>query len=128
MKVFTDNGKRVGGYIISETDGATGGMRSRDTGTLAAGVVGESGLVLAQLANKKFVPLAAAAEDPATGAETAVAVLYTRANAAEADAKVVITARASEVNGAELTWPEGITSDAKAAAIESLKTKGIIVR
>lgn len=48
--VFTDSGKRLGGYIISDSAGATGGMRSREVGTLAVGTLGKSGMVCGLIA------------------------------------------------------------------------------
>ncbi|MCB5201714.1 head decoration protein [Neorhizobium sp. T786] len=126
--VLTDIGRREGGYIISEAGGATG-MRSRDRGTLKAGAVGLSGMVLAQLtADKKLVPMAATAADPDTGSATAYAVLFTSADASTADQPVVFHARDCEVNDRELVWPAGISAPNKAAAITALAAKGIIVR
>jgi hypothetical protein len=49
MTVLTDSGRREGGYIISESEGATGGMRSRDVGVLLSGTVGVSGMVVGKV-------------------------------------------------------------------------------
>jgi len=124
--VFTDNGKREGGYIISESAGATGGMRSRDEVVLLAGTVGLSGMVLGQVtASGKYKPLDTAASD---GSQSAAAILFSSKDASAADKRVVVTARESEVNDAELVWPAGISGPNKTAAIAALKAKGIIVR
>jgi len=124
--VLTDNGKREGAYIISESDGATGGMRSRDRGTLLTGTVGVSGMVLGQVtASGKFTPLNTAGAD---GSEDAAAILFTSADASTADAPAVVHTRACEVNDHELVWPAGISAGDKTAAITALAAKGIIVR
>ena len=128
-KVLTDDGMREGGYIISEAEGATG-MRSRDRGTLLAGTVGKSGMVLGQVTaegpdNGKFAPLDPAAVD---GTGEAVAVLFTSADASEDDAPAVVHTRECEVSDHDLIWPAGIADAGKAAAIAELAANGIIVR
>lgn len=222
MSVITDSGKRVGGYIISESAGASGGMRSREIGTLAAGVVGKSGMVCGLIAMGAATSaaksggntgtgaltvdattpvlsgaktgvytvrcIAAASnsgtfrvEDPngdvigdiavgatfsddikfviadggtdfiigdgfditvaagsgyytpldvtkGNGAEIAAAILFSSVDASGAAAKAVFSVRETEVNNAELIWPDGISGGNKAAAIAALKAKGIIVR
>lgn len=126
MTVFTDNGKREGGYIISEAGGETGGARSRDRGTLLAGTVGVSGMVVGIVtASKKYTPLNTAGAD---GSQTAAAILYTSVDASAADKPAIFSTRETEVNDAELIWPAGISAPNKTAAIEALKAKGIIVR
>jgi hypothetical protein len=126
MPVLTDTGRREGGYIISESEGATGGMRSRDVGVLASGTVGVSGLVLAIVtASGKFAPLAPGTSD---GTQNAAAVLFTGVDASAADKEVVVHVRECEVHDAKLIWPAGISTPNKAAAIAALKLKGIIVR
>jgi hypothetical protein len=76
-------------------------------------------------ASKKFTPLNAAASD---GSQNAAAILFTSVDASAADQRAVFTTRSSEVNDAELIWPAGLSAGNKAAAIEALKAKGIIVR
>lgn len=126
MTTFTDNGKREGGYIISESAGETGGMFSRDRGTLLAGTVGVSGMVCASVtASGKRTPLNTAASD---GSQTADSILFTSVDASGGDKPAVFTTRHTEVNDAELIWPAGISGPNKTAAIAALKTKGIIVR
>lgn len=124
--VLTDSGKREGDYIISESAGATGGMRSRDRGTLLTGTVGVSGMVCGQVtASGKYTPLATGASD---GSQNAAAILFTSADASAADAVAVFSVRETEVNDKELIWPAGISAPNKAAAVAALKAKGIIVR
>jgi hypothetical protein len=126
MTVLTDNGKREGGYIISESAGATGGARSRDKGTLLAGVVGVSGMVVGLVtASGKYDALDTAAAD---GSQNAAAILFTSVDASGGDKKAVFHVRECEVNDAELIWPAGISGANKTAAITALKAKGIIVR
>lgn len=222
MPVLTE-GRRTGAYIISEADGATGGMASREQATIKSGAVLESGTVLgrvmdgartavgaagnpapagatitaspaattaAQLGVHRFrcattgptgkwdhfapggekigvattgtpyvgggltLTISDSGTDPAVGEEltvtvteaapskkygalslsatdgleVAAAILFTPANAADADVRAVVHVRRCEVNDQELVWPEGITADQKAAAIAALEAKGITVR
>lgn len=62
------------------------------------------------------------------GAEKAAAILFSNVDASAAAAPAVFTVRATEVNDAELIWPDGISGGNKTAAIAALKEKGIIVR
>lgn len=123
MTVFSDNGNRTGGYIISEDDGATGGAYSRDVGVLASGTVGASGLVVASTATlNKFTVLTTLLVD------SAAAILFSPTDAALADKKAVFSTRRTEVNDAELIWPAGLSAPDKSKAVAALKLKGIIVR
>ena len=62
------------------------------------------------------------------GSETAKAILYAAVDASSAETKCVVTARDSEVTGAELVWADTITSANKTAAAASLASVGIILR
>lgn len=125
MSILVDSGNRVGGYIIGELESATG-TYARERGTLATGVLGRSGMVCGVITvSGKFAPLDPEATD---GTEEASAILYSRVDASVADRPAVFSVRASEVNDAELIWPDGISGGNKAAAIAALKEKGIIVR
>lgn len=219
--VFTDSGKRVGGYIIGEVETETG-TYARERGTLAVGTVGKSGMVCGLIALGAAVSAAKSGgntgngvltvdattpvlpgakagvytvrcitaatdggvfrvENPSgdvigdvavgatfsddikfaiadgstdfivgdgfditvavgsgqytpldttkgNGAEKAAAILYSNVDASDAAAPAVFTVRGSEVNSAELIWPDGISGGNKTAAIAALKEKGIIVR
>ena len=127
MTVLTE-GRRNGAYLTGETETATG-TYGREVVVFASGAVIQSGTVVAKLATGgKFVPLTAVAGAPGPGSEIAAGISYGDVDASAADAEGVITARGSEVNGAELIWPAGITDPAKVTAIASLKALGIIVR
>ena len=76
-------------------------------------------------AQSGLVPLAPAATD---GSQIAAGILFDAADASSAAVIAVAHTRACEVNGGELTWPGGITSGQKAAAIDQLSAAGIIVR
>lgn len=75
--------------------------------------------------NVKYAALNLAATD---GSQRAAGVLYDTARAASADVKATAHVRDCEVNGLVLTWPAGITTDQKAAAVAELAALGIIVR
>lgn len=63
------------------------------------------------------------------GAETAAAIaIYPATTAADQTEKIAGIVRDAEVNGHELVWPVGITSDQKAAATAQLAAQGIIIR
>jgi hypothetical protein len=62
------------------------------------------------------------------GHEVPAGILFGHADALAADARGVAIVRHAEVNGAELVWPDGISSPNKAAAIATLAKLGIIVR
>ncbi|OHV85799.1 head decoration protein [Ensifer sp. LCM 4579] len=126
MTTLIDSGKREGGYIIGELQSETGGMYARERGTLLAGTVGKSGMVVGVVtASGKYTPLTPGATD---GSEDAAAILFSSVDASAADAPAVFHVRGCEVNDAELIWPDGISANDKAAAIAALKAKGIIVR
>lgn len=124
MTVFNER-RRHGAYLVSESGGATGGMRSREVGTLALGNVLDDGTVLGQLANKEYT---AFDPDAVDGSQTPVAVLFGSVDTSVAAKSVVVNVRECEVNGHELTWPAAISAGAKATAIAALATKGIVVR
>lgn len=63
-----------------------------------------------------------------TGQQVAAGILYDAVDASSADKKGVITARDTEVNGAELTYFTGATDGDKALAKSQLAELGIIVR
>lgn len=120
--VYTE-GKYAGEYIASEASGE----RSRDTLILAQqGALTPAGTVLGVItASGKAVPVAPAAND---GSQAAVAVLYSNVDATAGDKLVTITARATEVNGAEITYPANATVAQIAAINAQLKAATIIVR
>ena len=63
-----------------------------------------------------------------TGAEVAYGVLIQDTDASAADQETVIVARDAAVAGNALIWPSAITTTEKTAAIEQLKTRGILIR
>ena len=67
-------------------------------------------------------------EGASDGTQNAIAIAFDAVDATSADADCVITARDATVNGAELTWPDGIAAGDKTDGITSLATVGIIVR
>lgn len=97
--------------------------------TLADGatdfVVGDKFLITVDLAALKYVQLAPSATD---GSEKAAAILWDYTDASAADTPAAAVTRYAEVTGGELTWPGGITTAQKNAAIALLAKQGIIVR
>jgi hypothetical protein len=68
--------------------------------------------------------------DPANtdGSDKAVAVLYAPVDASTTAQPCVAHVRDCEVHGEALTWPDVITPEQQAAAIESLANAGIAIR
>lgn len=119
-------GPRDLSFILSEV-----GPISRDTVTILSGSgVLKPGAVLGKItASGKFKPVTAAAEDPATGADLAVAVLAYGVDATAADVKAVVVARLAEVKTSMLVWGGDFDIDAKKkAAIAELAAVNIIAR
>lgn len=124
VNVITE-GKHAGEYILTEV-----GMISRDKVTLAAvaSLSLVAGTVLGKLdAGGKYKQHAPGASD---GTQHAVAILFDNVASDNADVEVAISARLTEVVGAQLTWPGGITDNQKTTAIAKLEADGrnIIVR
>lgn len=111
----------AGGHLVSEANGS----RSRETGVVLADEVLKAGHVVAVNGDGKYVELAPGASD---GTEDAVGVLFDAVDATGADAEGLFHVRDCEVNGDELTWPDGITTNQKTTAISQLAAAGIIVR
>ena len=117
-------GKHTGEYILTEANGS----RSRDQAKVASGAGKvQAGTILGKVtASGKYVPHAPAAED---GSQTAVAILYANVDATSVDALCVITARDSEVKGADLIYNAATDTDAEKLAVHTaLASNGIIVR
>lgn len=128
-RILTDNGRRVGAYIVGEGAGADGGPGySRENVTFAEGAEYVPGMVLGRLANGTYVPLAAAAADPATGSHLPVAVCYGFYDATDDDVKGVASVRRTTVSGHELVWPAGYDAAKIATATAALAALGIVVR
>ncbi|WP_319568371.1 head decoration protein [Cohaesibacter marisflavi] len=73
----------------------------------------------------KCTQLALAASD---GTQVASAVLFAGALADAADVEATVHDRDCEVNAHVLVWPDGITDEQKATAIDQLADSGVIVR
>lgn len=86
--------------------------------TVAADAVDANGL-------GKVVPLDLAAVD---GSQTACAVAIQERDVSTADQPVLTVARGALVDPDMLVWPAGITAPQKAAALSSLRARGIIAR
>lgn len=97
--------------------------------TLADGaadfIVGDKFTITVAAGSKKYVEHDPVATD---GSQNAIAILFEAVDATGADKPGVAIARLAEVNGDEITWKTGISAGDKAAGIESLKARSIIVR
>lgn len=101
-------------------------MYSREESTIAHGQNLKLGTILGRAREtgvlKQFNPTA---ED---GTETAVAVLLTDVDASRADTPAVALVREGIISANAVIWPDSITDEQKASAVESLKNYGIVVR
>lgn len=105
-----------------------GSYYSRDTAIIASGAGKmKTGTVLAKVtASGKYVAAAATGSD---GSQTAVAVLFSPADATSADAKAIIVSRHAIASHAGLLYGASINDAAKrAAANGQLAAVGILVR
>ena len=128
MTVYTE-GRHAAEHIASEANGT----RSREVVTLLAGNNLPAGAVLAKIgtggnAGKYTVLNPASTADPADGTKVAAAVLFAPVDASGGDHSAVITARATEVKAAALSWPAGTTTNQKNTALGELAALEIIAR
>jgi len=127
MTILTE-GRHTGEHVLSEANGS----RSKETGFLAAGFKLPAGAVVAKL-DGEYVPFDPTAttggETPEpTDAATPYGVLYGATDATDEAQKCVVHCRDCEVEGAALTWLEGITDTQQSAAIEALAARGVFAR
>lgn len=101
-------------------------LYSREDATVAKGQNLKLGTIVGRVKEtdliKQFNP---AAED---GTETAVAVLLEDVDASAADIKAVLAVREAIVASHAVVWPDLINEEQKKAAIENLKSYGIVIR
>lgn len=121
--VFAPNGANLG-------DGAAGtAFENQVKFTFTAGgeamVAGDAFTITVAQGSGKYTALDLSALN---GAQTAAGVLFGHARALETDVAAVAHVRLCEINGQEITWPEGITAAQKAAATAQLEAVNIIVR
>ena len=110
---------RNGEFLLSEGNGSI----SRDEVTLGAGAF-VPGMVLGKRdTNGSYYPLDPAKED---GSQVAAAICWGVYAGTKSGA--VVVKRLAEVQDSKLTWPDDITPENKALAIEQLETAGIVVR
>lgn len=137
VEVTTDGGK----FIVRRPDGTVDGQAIVGTAyngqikfTIADGSTDFSGLaeftvavtIAAAADEGRFKALDLAATD---GAEAAAAIaIYAVTTGVGETEKTALIVRDAEVNGHQLAWPDGITTDQKNAAIAQLAALGIIVR
>jgi hypothetical protein len=88
-------------------------------------IVGDGFDVTVALGSGKWAPLDFAAED---GSQHAGAILLEKADASDADARVVLLRRSAEVVSQALVWPVGATTLQKNAALAALEARGIVAR
>jgi len=86
---------------------------------------GSGAVVNVVVAPGNFTQLAPAGTD---GSQNAAGVLYDNVNATDDNTPCVVVARMAEAKADGLVWPEGITTDAQAAAIAALNVRGIFLR
>lgn len=119
--------RRSAEFVLSEGNGGI----SRDAVTIVSGA-GKlaAGTVLGKItASGKYEPATAAAADPATGSETAVAVLLYPADATSADVNAAGITRFAEVNVNLLAYDDTVDDATKRAAkVAQLAAVGIIAR
>lgn len=100
---------------------------NRESGTLIAGQKLTLGAVLGKItASGKYTAVAPSASD---GSQTAAAVLLADVDATSADKKANFLVRGPVVvSSSYLVWPDGATTNQKAAATAQLAALGIVAR
>lgn len=112
----------LGDWLKFEEDN----LYSRDEVTVASGQNLATGTVIGIItASGKVTQLAPAASD---GSQNAAGVLLHPVDASAGDRPGVIIARHAICSDKGLVWPASITGAQKTAAINQLKTLGILVR
>lgn len=135
---FVDPGSDAGAFMVEDPDGINIGQGDAGTEfdaggltfTLADGATdfaaGDQFSITVAAGSGKYV---AYDQDGTNGSETAAGVLFDAVDASSDDAAGVALVRGPcQVNAGEITWPSGITTDEKNAAIAQLATLGILVR
>jgi len=121
MPVLTEP-VHAGEFIVSEGNNSI----SRDCVALAANLTLLPGTVLAvATVSGLYAPLDPEADD---GLQVAAAVLWDHVTTDSSGGEAVIIARMAEVHQDLLIWPDGITDEQKATAIEALLAKDIVLR
>lgn len=128
MTVFTE-GRHAAEFILTEANG----QRSRENGTVASGQKLVAGQVVQDNGSGKIIAadgLLNTAGDVSTAVKgILIYPVDASATGTNADTKAAYLARDAEVNGKCLTYPTETTAGGqKAAAIDSLRAIGIIVR
>lgn len=122
--VETPNGVEIGTGNVAAAFSA-GGLAF----TLADGstdfVVGDGFNITVGAGSLKWTQLATGAAD---GSQNAAGILWGAVDASGGDMACTVVVRAAEVNASELTWPSGITSPQKTAALAQLAAPGIQAR
>jgi hypothetical protein len=115
-------GRGPGHFIAGEANF----WRARQHETLIAGQNLLAGTVVSRItASGKLTQLTPGASD---GSQTPVGLLYRDIDATAEDKRVVLMARDFEADGQVVTWPTGITTPQKTAALTALAALGIVVR
>jgi len=104
---------------------SAGGITFTVTAGATAFAAGDTFTITVAAGSGSYAPLDLAATD---GSDRAAAVLYGAVDASAGAEPCTVNVRDCEVHGEALTWPDGITADQKAAAIEQLAARGVIVR
>ncbi len=118
----------LGDYVIAAGAGGVVAVNDDIKGVITDGgtdFVAGDGFDITVAASTKFKQLDLTALN---GLQVAAAILYGPAFAASADRRGAAYVRECEVNGGEIVWPDGITTNQKAAAIAQLAVASIIVR
>ncbi len=112
------------GVALGNTQYVGGGLTLTITDAGTDPVAGEAFMVTvtAGEASNKYKQLNPTATD---GTQIAAAILYDEVDATEADQKAVVIDCDAEVVLDDLVWPDGITEDQIAAALDQLRWNGI---
>ncbi|WP_264375426.1 head decoration protein [Wolbachia endosymbiont (group B) of Sphaerophoria taeniata] len=101
-------------------------LYSRDQITVAKGQNIKLGAVVAKKTDDGFIRVLS--PTGTDGTQTAIGVITNDINSKDSDMKGVIITRIAMLADHAVVWPANITEEQKAAAIQQLEARGIIIR
>jgi hypothetical protein len=126
VRLETEDGIVLADITIGGSTGNNVTVQERIKGVLTQGATpfaAGDGFDITVPATVKYVPIDFSA---VTGAQKAAAIVINNADATSADVETAVLIGEAQIVPAQLVWPEGATSDQKAAALGQLAALGIV--
>jgi hypothetical protein len=126
VRLETEDGIVLADIAIGGSTGNNVTVQERIKGVLTQGATpfaAGDGFDVTVPSSVKYVPIDFSA---VTGAQKAAAIVLNGADATSADVETAVLVGSAQIVPIHLTWPEGATSDQKAAALGQLAALGIV--